>query len=823
MSKHRPSRIFNSPGLISLLLAGACLAAPGPATAETAAASNPGSYFLDLTEASLLSTIASEESAGRDLVDIEASWDGSQTRFAAVFQPLPGTVHALLQATPAAWQDWLGQMNLLGGRYLDFEVGYLDGVKRYCGLFVEDGNDVPMPIHSTNTDTAFQNLLEQYFEQGYSLVDFESYIEPGGAPRYAGMWAKNNKTPMTHLFYGLTYDELSDLLAPLAGRPVDLERYWSPLHGQFRYALLLAQIGNDNHGWALYRNQTEASLASNHGTHADADTFLIDLDVRDTVTPHQYHAIWGKARAARATAPPYLQSAEVEPLPPALANEIASFGIGGEIGLEARNLRTNQTFVYDAERPFYLASVAKTAMHVRLWQHFQSDPTFRDEQSPYTESADSRAPWFVDERNTGLDVCTSKTAIQCFFSPGSPGFNACHFGQSFPLSRFDEAMMQVSDNAATSMLVDDDTVGLAHDATNLNEWLSGIPGVGRGVGLLTSIHDVDRTLRWQGQVGAPPAETSYFLVPPWAFEPLHRCGDDRWGDLASYLGLGPGDPFPTYDEIQGHLRYYRMGLNSATPRAWTRFLELFHEEAFLSESKTEEAIAMMTEGSRLASDPAFPGHVVVRGKGGSKGDSNDGTRTISEGSFFELGPDTIAVSVFSNYGSWNADSVRTRFGDIGLEILRGLSANLVECQAGSRGFVPSAAAPGDPFSVWCAVTNEGGGDATAFDVTFRLSTDTNITAADPVIGTVRVPGIPGGESRLATLGTTLPAGLQAGTYHVAWEIDHRLTDAWGEVGELSESHARHVGYATEDTLTVTLPAPIFADGFESGTTGAWSP
>lgn len=793
-------------------LAACLLGAP----AATLAGTNAGSYHLDLGAAELIATIAAEEDAGRDLIDIEAFEDGGDTRFAAVFRPIPGTVHELVQATPGEWQDWLTAMNLLDGHYLDFEVGYFGSVKRYSGLFVEDGDNTAMPIHSTNSDDAFQALLRQYFEEGYSLVDFESYLEPDDSVRYAGMWARDITTPPTHLFYGLDHEEFSDLLTPLAGRPLDLERYWSPLHGDYRWALLLAQVGSDNHGWGLYRNETPDSLANHHAAVADEDTFLLDLDVRTDLATPRYHAVWGKARAARAAVPPYLQPTNIEPVPVPLANAIAAFELGGEIGLEARNLRTNQTLAYQAERPFYLASVAKTAVHVRLFQHFASGHLLGGQIRAYTDGPDSRAPWFVDERsNPPLTVCQSLTQIQCNVNPGYPGFNSCHFGQSFPLSRFDQAMMQVSDNAATSLLVDDSTVGLAHDSTSLNEWLAGIDGASRGIGLLTSIHDVDRTILWQGQqTSAHAPQTSFFLVPPWAFEPLARCSLDRWGDLAAVLGVAP-EELPTYDQTEGHLRYFSMGLNSASPRAWTLFLERLAEGDLLG-ADTAAAIGVMTEGSRLAVDPSFPNHVVVRGKGGSKGQSQDGTRVATQGNLFLLGPDTIAVSVFSNYGNWTSAQTNTRFGTIGLEILRGLSANLVECEAGSRGFSPTEALPGEAFTAWCAVTNQGGGDALPFDVTFRLTQDAAVTLADTAIGTVRIDGVPAGQSRIASLQTVLPGSLAPGNYHLAWEIDRELdpTDDWGEVGEFDESPGSHLGHTDEATLMILPGSTIFADGFE---------
>lgn len=794
------------------------------AATPLAAGTTTNTFVTDLTEAGLAAETGVQLANGRALTDIEPYWNGSQVRFAAVFQTISGTVHTLLHKTPTEWQNWLTTMNALQGRYLDFEVGYFGGQKRYSGIFLEDGDDVAMPIQTTNSDSAFQALLTQNQRLGYSIIDFESYVEPGGAVRYAGMWIRDLDTPPTHLVYGLTFAERSQWLSPAKGRPVDLERYWSPLHGGYRYAVITAQIGGDNHAAVWDSSMSAAELATLHDSTADADTFLIDLDVREDSNPVRYAAVWGKDRAARAAVAPYVSVTNVEPLPATITGQIGVIENNARLGFEARNLRTNQTFEYRPEEPFYLASTVKTAIHVRLWQLFQSGHLSAATTVAYTNSAGTRGDWFVDQRNNdGSNTCSIPSAAYCATGGGSPGFNECHFGQAFPLSRFDQAMMQVSDNAATTMLLEQPTIGLLQDSLDINEWISGISGVGKGVGAIASIHDVDRMILWQGQVMDHPMATSYFPIDAWVFEPWFRCGADYYLDLHTLLGLTPGDDLPESDRDEGYRRTYNTGFNSATPRAWTRFLERFHDGEFLTTLNTASAIGVMTEGSRLASHTSFPSHVQVRTKGGSKGLESSNLETDTEAGFFRLGPDTIAVSVFANESSWASSPIQNLFGNLGLEILKGLSARLVECGAGSAGFSPTTTNPGAPFGVWCAVTNAGGGDAAAFDVTFRLSTDPTITGADTSIGTVRSSGLAGnGASFLANLQTTLPANLAPGTYYVGWEIDRELSGVWGEVGEHDESADAHLGVVPGMMLTVLPVGTIFSDGFESGTTAAWS-
>jgi hypothetical protein len=74
----------------------------------------------------------------------------------------------------------------------------------------------------------------------------------------------------------------------------------------------------------------------------------------------------------------------------------------------------------------------------------------------------------------------------------------------------------------------------------------------------------------RAQVTEFPNDTSYFTIPGWAFEAQWRNGTDTYGDLAAWLGNPPS--LPRYNSTVGHARYYAMGLNSATPKAYVNLL-----------------------------------------------------------------------------------------------------------------------------------------------------------------------------------------------------------------------------------------------------------
>ena len=87
-------------------------------------------YTTEQTLLQFLQSEAAQTRAGRKLVDIEVRWTGTAERITAVWRPMPGTIHRLVQGTPAQWEKFFTRMGPLNGRFLDVEVGYFGGDKK---------------------------------------------------------------------------------------------------------------------------------------------------------------------------------------------------------------------------------------------------------------------------------------------------------------------------------------------------------------------------------------------------------------------------------------------------------------------------------------------------------------------------------------------------------------------------------------------------------------------------------------------------------------------------------------------------------------------
>ncbi len=109
--------------------------------------------------------------------------------------------------------------------------------------------------------------------------------------------------------------------------------------------------------------------------------------------------------------------------------------------------------------------------------------------------------------------------------------------------------------------------------------------------------------------------------------------------------------------------------------------------------------------------------------------------------------------------------------------------------------------PGDSFTVTTYPRNNGTATAGAFDVSFYASTNTTISSADHLLGTVSMSSLGEFAWDTATLNTTIADTLPAGNYYVGWIID-----SGSDVVEFSEGN--NTGYITANQLTVIQPLPL---------------
>ena len=753
-------------------------------------------YVKDVDRATWDLAIALQAIAGRSLVDIEVygDWYYGSERYSGIFLPVTGTIHTLTQGTPSEWSDFINMVSPLNGRFLDLEVGYFYEGKLYSAIFLEDGDDYSFALRTTNTESQFQAWLDQYLREGRNIIDFEAYEHPTDGLRYAGVWVDDPNQPRTVLYYHLEADDIDDLLQPLAGRLIDFETYHRSGIGD-RYAVIMAMYPEG--GWASGRQLTTAQLDDLHDSSSNAGLEIVDLERYWEGGQWVWGALWGQAPKSLLEVDAMPSDFDPESLPLDLSVLIADFESAdqGVVGIYAKNFRTGQSLSYRSGEPFYLASSAKVPIHIKFWQEIEAGRLNLANGMPYTNCSDCRDNWYVDER-------------------AYPGFDNSDFGFIFDLDRFDRAMMQVSDNGATSALVDDLTFGLSHDNQDLNEWLSGVSGVGRGWWPVTSIHDVDRTIIWQGQVVNYTYDTSFFTVPGWAFEPWWRSGGtDTWGDLSDWLG-NPAT-LPRTNGDTGHERYYSMGLNSATPKAFVLLLEGFWQNEFLTPVNTRIALARMTEWTSL--DDQLPAHVDVWAKGGVKGGAS---HPVSDTAIIEMGPDAVGVVVLTKDNTRTTGSIRSNYtAPAAREIFEALVADLEPDMFGAS-VGPLVLEPGQVINISTDIENSGGGDcATSFDVTFVASIDSVVSPDDALIGTTRMVGIPGGTREFVNFSGPLPISIPSGFYFVGLKVDSSDSDPiFGEIGEQDEGN--NTGVIDWVAIEV-LDTLLFADGFESGDLGAW--
>jgi len=557
-------------------------------------------------------------------------------------------------------------MNPLAGRYLDVEVGYFQGAKRYSAIYYQSNDDYTCGVHTTNTDLQFQNLLDNYMRDGRSIIDFEAYTPPGGETTFAGIWVKDPNQPPTHLLYNLESADISTLLRPMQGRVIDVERYYSSLHNEDRYAVILAVLPGG--GWGHYREMTWTQVLDENDATSDGDTHLIDLDpVVNKFGSVRYNAVWGNNYKSLNEVAAMPAPIDPEPLTPELSALVTEFetteGVG-TVGFYAKNLRTEQSVAYRGDEMSYLASATKTAIHIKFWQDAQNQRFYPSDAMQYTSSPETGSPWYVDERPFPG------------FATGAPG-RSDDRGGWFTLDRFDLAMMTQSDNGATSALVLDPDIGAAYADQDLTEWMTSEVGIGRGWGIVTAIQDVDRHIMWQSQQRtASVGDQSYFQLPLFAFGPrlrgtwevctvagvrrpncvdfeCQRCDadsdcaagetcevvEDPWGELADFFGLAAGEWAPRIDLDVGRPRYYATGLNSATPRAVGNLWEGLVEGRFLNPGYTENAMNSLRVWTPIDDGDNFPASVTSRSKGGSR------ATTCIETGVFLYGDENIVFSV----------------------------------------------------------------------------------------------------------------------------------------------------------------------------------
>jgi hypothetical protein len=121
-------------------------------------------------------------------------------------------------------------------------------------------------------------------------------------------------------------------------------------------------------------------------------------------------------------------------------------------------------------------------------------------------------------------------------------------------------------------------------------------------------------------------------------------------------------------------------------------------------------------------------------------------------------------------------------------------------------FSPVEAVPGGTnITIWCDVSNIGDAASGAFNVSFRLSTNTVISVADLEIAKVSVASISAGGYADVSWYGTFPVSVLNNTYYIGWIIDI-------DNDVVEDNEGNNVAYETVSQLDVIYEAELYNRG-----------
>jgi len=151
------------------------------------------SVDYDMTQAEYSTARQNVMSNGYRLVDIEGYETSSATRWGAVwYQSCDNTTwRDVLAMDGPTFDQQESAFARQGFRVVDLESYETSAGQRYAAIWEQQPTTRDWEVQRDLTIKGFINFHRRYEDDGYRLIDFESYDTSGGL-RYAGIWAEND-------------------------------------------------------------------------------------------------------------------------------------------------------------------------------------------------------------------------------------------------------------------------------------------------------------------------------------------------------------------------------------------------------------------------------------------------------------------------------------------------------------------------------------------------------------------------------------------------------------------------------------------------------
>ena len=148
--------------------------------------------FDGLTASAYKNLVNQKKSEGYRMIDIEAYQTENGTRYACIWYKNVDNIiwNAFKDLTRNKYEELVELFSTTNFRMVDFESYTVDGSQRFAAIWEKNINNYASQIRSNRSELGYANLWRKYRDEGYRLIDFESYETPDGI-KYAGVWIEN--------------------------------------------------------------------------------------------------------------------------------------------------------------------------------------------------------------------------------------------------------------------------------------------------------------------------------------------------------------------------------------------------------------------------------------------------------------------------------------------------------------------------------------------------------------------------------------------------------------------------------------------------------